>query len=162
MKTTEAITDRNGRRTTREGLDRDERALVARLRRRARTSPDWDAFDNYWTQAVPAFYAARGLGGKAVTRTAVWRIAQELSSRLASAAGVAREPVDYRDELETLILKDYPSRRAFCEATGLSQDMLSHVLAGRKDLSLPALEQALQRIGYRLRIQPAPEAKNTA
>jgi hypothetical protein len=33
--------------------------------------------------------------------------------------------------------------------------MLSQVLAGRKDLSLAALTQALERIGYRLRIMPA-------
>jgi hypothetical protein len=37
--------------------------------------------------------------------------------------------------------------------------MLSHVLAGRKDLSLSALEQALARIGYRLSIQPAVRPK---
>jgi hypothetical protein len=35
--------------------------------------------------------------------------------------------------------------------------MLSHVLAGRKDLSLARLTQALARIGYRLRIVPMPE-----
>jgi hypothetical protein len=39
---------------------------------------------------------------------------------------------------------------------GISEDMLSHVLAGRKDLSLEALTTALERIGYRLRIVPAP------
>ena len=44
-----------------------------------------------------------------------------------------------------------------CEATGLSEDMLSHVLAGRKDLSLAKLTGALGRIGYRLRIVPLPE-----
>jgi hypothetical protein len=30
------------------------------------------------------------------------------------------------------------------------------VLAGRKDLSLEALTEALRRIGYRLRLVPAP------
>jgi hypothetical protein len=39
--------------------------------------------------------------------------------------------------------------------------MLSHVLAGRKDLSLEALSKALDRIGYRLRIVPAARAKRT-
>jgi hypothetical protein len=37
--------------------------------------------------------------------------------------------------------------------------MLSHVLVGRKDLSLSALEAALERIGYRLQIRPAPAIK---
>jgi hypothetical protein len=35
--------------------------------------------------------------------------------------------------------------------------MLSPVLAGRKDLSLAKLAGALKRIGYRLRIVPAPK-----
>jgi hypothetical protein len=40
--------------------------------------------------------------------------------------------------------------------------MLSHVLAGRKDLSLAALTKALQRIGYRLCIVPMPAVKPAA
>jgi hypothetical protein len=39
--------------------------------------------------------------------------------------------------------------------------MLSHVLAGRKDLSLPALEKALGRIGYVLKMTPAPRKQRT-
>jgi len=35
-------------------------------------------------------------------------------------------------------------------------------LAGRKDLSLEKLTEALKRIGYRLRIVPAPSQKQTA
>jgi hypothetical protein len=61
---------------------------------------------------------------------------------------------DYLDQLEDLVLNHFPSRRAFCKATGLSDSMLSHVLAGRKDLSLAALTKALGRIGYQLRITP--------
>jgi hypothetical protein len=74
---------------------------------------------------------------------------------LAVAAGLARRP-DYRDELEELIRTHFPSRRAFCKATGVSEDLLSHVLAGRKHLSVPTLIQALERIGYVLHIAPAP------
>src|SRR5881275_404834 len=123
-------------------LDAEERKFLARIRRRARAQPDWDAFDNYWTVAVPAFYEPRGVPRKAVPRTILWRIAQDLSSRIAVAAGLARLG-DYRDELEELIREKFPSRRAFCEATGLSEDMLSHVLAGRKDLSLAKLTAVL-------------------
>jgi hypothetical protein len=39
--------------------------------------------------------------------------------------------------------------------------MLSHVLAGRKDLSLAGLTQALERIGYALHIRPAGPCKRT-
>jgi hypothetical protein len=92
-----------------------------------------------------------------VPRTIPWRVAQDLSGRIAVAAGLARVG-DYRDELEDLIRERFPSRRAFCEAAGLAEDMLSHVLAGRKDLSLAKLEGALKQIGCRLRIVPAPKA----
>jgi hypothetical protein len=160
MKQTDVYVDLEGHSLSLLGLDADERRLVARLRRRARTNPDWDAFDNWWTVAVPAFYQTRGLARKAVPRTVPWRIAQDLSSRLGMAAGLVRAP-DYRDELDDLIRAHFPSRRAFCEATGLSEAMLSHVLAGRKDLSLATLTRALERIGYALRIAPAPRRKRT-
>jgi hypothetical protein len=161
MRKTDEYVDLEGRALSLTGLDVEERRLVTRLRRRARSNPDWDAFDNYWTVAVPAFYTARGLSRTAVTRTVPWRIAQDLSGRLAVAAGLARVP-DYRDELEELIRTKFASRREFCKATGLSEAMLSHVLAGRKDLSLAALTEALGRIGYRLRILPSPDLKPTA
>jgi hypothetical protein len=44
---------------------------------------------------------------------------------------------------------------------GLSEPMLSHVLAGRKDLSLESLSKALDRIGYRLQITSAVKANRT-
>jgi hypothetical protein len=156
MKQTDVYVDLDGQELSLVHLDAEERKLLARIQRRARTQPDWDAFDNWWTVAVAAFYQARGLARKAVPRTIPWRIAQDQSSRIAVAAGLARLG-DYRDELEDLIRAKFPSRRAFCEATGLSEDMLSHVLAGRKDLSLQKLTGALERIGYRLRIAPAPQ-----
>jgi hypothetical protein len=64
------------------GLDADERRLVSRLRRRARTNSDWDAFENYWTRAVPAYCEAQGLSRKAIVGTPGCRIVQDLSSRL--------------------------------------------------------------------------------
>jgi hypothetical protein len=160
MKRTDVYVDLDGQEIPLVHLDAEERRLLTRIQRRAGTRPDWDAFDNWWTVAVAAFYQARGLARKAVPRTIPWRVAQDQSSRIAVAAGLARLG-DYRDELEALIRAKYPSRRAFCEATGLSEDMLSHVLAGRKDLSLPKLTGALERIGYRLRIAPAGPRKRT-
>jgi hypothetical protein len=50
-------------------------------------------------------------------------------------AGLVRSP-DYRDDLADLIDTEFPSRRAFCQAMGISEDLLSHVLANRKNLSL--------------------------
>jgi hypothetical protein len=156
MKRLEVYVDLDGREIALTGLDADERRLVARLRRRAQTHPDWTDFENYWMREVGTFFDARGMTRRASRQSAPFRIAQDLSDRLGLAAGLVR-PDDYRDELEDLIREKFPSRRAFCEATGLSEDMLSHVLSGRKDLSLAALTKALERIGYRLRILPAPE-----
>lgn len=73
------------------------------------------------------------------------------------AAGLAR-PSDYRDELETLIQSKFRTRRGFCQATGLSEDMLSHVLAKRKNLAVDTLAEALGKIGYALHIVPVPDA----
>jgi hypothetical protein len=160
MKPSDTYLDLDGNQFSLADLDPEERRLVARLRRRARTRPDWDDFDNYWMAAVAAFYDGRGLSRKQSLRKVPYRIAQDLSSRLGIAQGYIR-PDDYRDELEDLIQEHFPSRRAFCQATGLTDDMLSHVLAGRKDLSLGTLEAALARIGYRLRFAPAPEQKRT-
>ena len=155
MRRPSVYVDLDGREICLEHLGADERKLLARLRQRARNNPDWDAFDNYWTAAVPALYEARGLARKAVPQTILWRIAQDLSGRIALAAGLARNG-DYRDDLEDLVRDNFPSRRAFCEATGISEAMLSHVLAGRKDLSVKALTAALARIGYGLRIVRLP------
>jgi hypothetical protein len=158
VKRAELYVDLRGREVSLGGLDADERKLLARLRRRARTHPDWIDFGNFWTREVAAFYDARGLTRPEARQTAVYRVAQDLGSRLGIAAGLVRAP-DYRTELEDLIRRAYPTRRAFCEATGLSEDMLSHVLAGRKNMSLATLVEALQRIGYGLHVRPLAEPK---
>ncbi len=88
----------------------------------------------------------------------MFRIGQDLCSRLGLAADQVR-PDDFLSDLEELARRKFPSQRAFCRATGITPDMLSHVLAGRKDLSLEALTAALERIGYRLRIVPMPQLK---
>jgi len=142
-------------------LDKEERRLVTLLRRRAATHPDWTDFDNFWMRTVAEFYDGRGVPRKESSGTTVFRVAQDLSSRLAVASATARLP-DYRDELEELIRARFRTRRAFCKATGVSEDMLSHVLAGRKDLSMHTLSRALERIGYRLQITPVPRKRRTA
>jgi hypothetical protein len=156
MRAADDYVDLDGNAYALAGLDPEERRLIASLRRRAKLRPDWSAFANYWTAAVPAFYQARGTARLAATQTLGWRIAQDLSARLGIAAGVIRRP-DYRDELEGLILEHFRSPRAFCKATGLSERSINEVLAGRQGPSLEALARALARIGYRLRIAPAAE-----
>ena len=66
----------------------------------------------------------------------------------------------HRAQLERLVLQ-FPTRAAFCKAAGISRDMLSHVLAGRKDLSLESLSKALERVGYRLNFVQTVRPKRT-
>jgi hypothetical protein len=160
MRSADVYVTLTGQEVALTGLNREERRLLRTLERRARTHPSWTDFGNYWTREVAAFYDGRGLSRAESRRSPVYRIAQDLCSRLGIAEGLVRAP-EYRAELEELIRLKFRTRRAFCEATGLSEAMLSHVLAGRKDLSLESLSKALDRIGYRLRIVPAAKAKRT-
>jgi hypothetical protein len=137
-------------------LDAEERKFVTELQARYDNSPGWNEFENYWTSAVAEFYGARGLTRRESRRKAVYRIAQDLGNRLGIAAGLARAP-DYRDELDEIVRANFRTRREFCEATGLAEDMLSHVLAHRKHLSMETLVSALTRIGYAIRMVPQTE-----
>src|SRR3972149_1548467 len=141
-------------------LDRDERELIAELLRFAEAHPDARTTEywNFYVKRVGDFYEKRGLTRSETTKTLGWRIAQDINGRLMVASGVARLG-DYRGELENLILLKYKTRRAFCEATGLSEDMLSHVLAKRKHLCIQTLADALTRVGYTIHISPLPESK---
>jgi hypothetical protein len=137
-------------------LDPQELNLVRKLVRRATRRPDWCDFDSFWSQAVQQFYIDRGVPGEVIAQTTVFQIAQDLSGRLGVASGLVRHD-DYLADLGQIISDRFDDKnRAFCKATGISEDMLSHVLAGRKDFSMQSLEKALDKIGYVLRIQPKP------
>lgn len=132
-------------------LNEEELSLLSRLYVRFQSARDWDEYDNYWIGEVARHYDTRGISRSISRRSALYRIAQDLGGRLAVKFGQARVP-DYRDQLEQLIRDNFQSRRKFCESTGLSEDMLSHVLAHRKHLAMEKLVEALQRIGYGIRI----------
>jgi hypothetical protein len=158
MARNETYTDLDGGSYDLSALDAKERALINRCRKFIDVNPDWFKYSNYWTQEVRKLYSDRGLSRRDTTETIVWRIAEDLGSRLMVASGLARHP-DYRDEIEELIRGRFRTRREFCEATGLSEDMLSHVLAKRKHLAIDTLADALARIGYAIHIAPLPDVK---
>jgi hypothetical protein len=143
------------------GLEADEGELVERLRAEAAKSPDWTQFRNYWMAEIDRFYSAKGLSRRQIIDTTGYRIGEDLKSRLGISQGQMRLG-DYRSELEMLILKNFPTRKAFCDATGLSEDMLSHVLARRKHLAVDTLTNALEKIGYTIHITPLPDLKSTS
>ncbi len=114
---------------------------------------DSAAYRNHWVTLVSNLLSRRGLSKPAIVGSTLYRLAQDLGSRQQVQRGEARV-ADYRDELEGIVLGQFKTRRAFCEATGLSEDMLSHVLARRKHLAIDTLTEALGRVGYRLTIAP--------
>jgi len=65
-------------------------------------------------------------------------------------------PSDCEADLEWLIRERYSGAAAFCKATGLGAKELQQFLKGRGDLSVTALEEGLERIGYGLRVRPLP------
>ena len=150
--------DMNGRSYVLSTLSPDERKFINRCKKFIADHDDWYRYANYWMPEITKLYAARGLTRREIIGTISWRIAQDLSGRLMIAKGLAR-PSDYRDEIEELVRNNFSSRREFCKATGLSEDMLSHVLAKRKHLAIDTLADALARIGYALHIAPLPDAK---
>ena len=155
MSLTDAYIDFRGRGIDASSLDDEERRLIGELHKFATKHPDARTFEyaNYYVKRINEFYRMRGLSPPDVTKTVAWRIAQDINSRQMLAAGMARLG-DYRDDLEGLILKRFKTRRAFCDATGLSEDMLSHVLARRKDFGIQTLAAALAKVGYAIHITP--------
>lgn len=149
-------TDLDGRTYSVASLAADERQLIKELFDRAASKPDWGDYRNFWMAKVGDFYKARGLSRKETIGTIPYRIGQDLCSRIGIKAGFVR-PSDYRDELEGLIRTKFRTQREFCEATGLAEDMLSHVLAKRKHLAVDTLAEALAKIGYTLHIVPRTE-----
>lgn len=146
--------DLSGRTFALSGLDSEERKLLDRLREFAAERPAWWKYKNFWMTEVARLYESRGLARAQIIETILYRVGQDIGNRLGIDQGQTRLS-DYRDELEHLILTRFKTRREFCEATGLSEDMLSHVLARRKHLAIDTLNAALEKIGFTLHISPA-------
>ena len=154
MKQVDVYLDLKGREWSLGGLASAELSFIAEMKTAAKKAAEWSAFSNLWMARIDELYSDQNLTRPQIRKTVVYRICQDLDSRLAITKGMARQP-DYRDELASLIEQRFQTRRAFCEATGLSEDMLSHVLAGRKHLAINTLEESLHRIGFSLHIVPS-------
>ena len=144
-------------------LDSAEKDLLRELRSFLKKNRDWNTFTNFWVRKVGDFYEKRGLTRRETIQTPLFQVAQDMNSRLAVDLGLARAPdpnPDFRDQLIRLIIDLYSTRRAFCRETGISEGMLSHFLARRKNLRVETLSIALERIGYRLQIVPIRNGKN--
>ncbi len=146
------IADVNGYPIDASKLDGDEECLMERLHEKFSEKPDSIEFKTLWMELVVGMYDRRKMPRKEMVTKPLFKIAQYWDSQLMVEQGLATVP-HYREQLRELS-DTYPTRRAFCDATGLSEDMLSHVLHGRKELSIAALDHVLSRIGYAIRIVP--------
>lgn len=145
--------DLKGRSYPLAGLAPEERAAIERLKNFAEQVPEWSAYRNFWISEVDKLYSPQNMPRRDMLDTVVYRVGQDLGSRLGISQGKMR-PGDYRDELEQLIATRFKTRREFCDATGLAEDMLSHVLAKRKNLAIDTLAEALAKVGYAIHIVP--------
>jgi hypothetical protein len=148
-----------------KGLDDEERRLLAEVRAFLKANQDWPTYGNFWMKKIGDLYDHRGVSRSVSRNSPLFRIAQDLGSRLAVKQGWARAPnpkPDYREQLSRLITEKFHTRRGFCQKTGISEDLLSHVLAGRKDFAIETLANALERIGYRIQIVPVNGKKSAA
>lgn len=149
---TNTHTDLRGRTIDLAVLDPGELKLFRQLQKDA-VQMDTATYRIHWISKVSELLLAQGLSKPEIVSSTLYRLAQDMGSRQQVERGEARVP-DYRDELEGIIVSRFKTRRAFCEATGLSEDMLSHVLARRKHLAIDTLTEALGRVGYQLTIAP--------
>jgi hypothetical protein len=138
MKRNNQYVDLDGRVFLLRGLDDEERKLLAACQKYAKSHDSAD-YTNYWLPKVRRLYAERGLNGRQIVETPLFQIAQDMGNRIDLVAG-RLEMGDYRDELD---VTRFRTRREFCAATGLSEDLLSHVLARRKHMAIDTLTEAL-------------------
>ena len=128
-------------------LPKRDQAIALQLIERAKANPDWNEFSNWAREACQPAFAE--LAPKQIPESPLYRIAQDLEMRLGVKQGKARLP-DYRDKLEYLIRKTYPSIAAFCREVQVDQAYLSHLFGKDRDASMKKLLSMLDKLGYRL------------
>ena len=69
--------------------------------------PNWDGFTAFWLAHVDRLQPK--LTHKEITETPIFKICEDMDSRLAIKGGYAASS-DYRDELQMIIDEDFPSR----------------------------------------------------
>jgi hypothetical protein len=139
-------------------LTTEEAAVFHQARREYEESPEWHAFKQKWLNEVLSIYDRQKLPRRQAVAKPLYRAVQDLGSRLMVQDGYAKMP-SYQEQIAAIIETKFETRREFCKATGLSEDMLSHVLKGRKDVSIGTLTDSLRKIGYALAIVPLPKAR---
>jgi hypothetical protein len=146
--------DLKGREFSLAELDEDERTLLKSLEQRADHAPPWHEFANFWMKPVGELYLpwprpipVSGTAHGALPHCRGSSQPARSRARRCTCAGLPRRDRDARSHP----VQDAPR---VLRSHGLSEDMLSHVLAGRKHIAIDTLSDALSRIGCALKIVP--------
>lgn len=134
-------------------FDSEERRVFQRLMRYAARKPDWNDFTNRSWEWLKECYDPRGLSAKQIIERPLYLVAEDLEARVAIAQGKARD-ADYRDDLQRLIGESGTTCYKLARQAHISESQLSHVLKGRKNLSLAKLTTLLDALGHRITFVP--------
>jgi hypothetical protein len=124
-----------------------ERKIYKELKSYYDSNQEWTAFSNLWFAKIRR--AFKDEKPSVVVQTPIYKICQDLDSRLGLKQGYTREP-DYRDLLIDIIGSHFKSQSEFSKTVGIDPGYLSSVLAKRKHLSVEKLEQILSKTNYQI------------
>ena len=77
-------------------LTKEEKVEIEKLQYIANEATDWAIFNNLWMNTVFNFYDSSSLTRPQIRQTALYRIGQDLSSRLAIFHGLALPPKEVK------------------------------------------------------------------
>jgi transcriptional regulator with XRE-family HTH domain len=120
------------------------------------TNPEWTEFSNFWVAKIKKTFSDKE--PSLVVEEPIYKICQDLESRLGIRQGYTREP-DYRDLLADIISLRFKSRYQFCKDMGIDEGYLSNVLNKKKHLSIERLQEILEKTNYRIAFMEKMEEK---
>ena len=128
-------------------LTKREREIYSEVKAFYNLNTDWTEFSNLWITKIREAFSSTN--PSLVTKKNIYRICQDLESRLGVRQGYTRE-IDYRDLLADIINIHFKSRYQFCNKLAFDQGYLSSVLNRKKHISMNKLQEALDKINYRI------------
>ncbi len=130
-----------------DGLPAEQRTVYSEVKSFYDVNTEWTEFTNLWMSKIREVFSDKP--PSAVVGEPLYKICQDLESRLGIRQGYTREP-DYRDLLADIISLHFGSRYRFCKEIGVDEGYLSSVLNKKKNLSLEKLQEILNRTNYRI------------
>lgn len=128
-------------------LTEQQKLIYAEVKSFYDTNPEWTEFTSLWIARIKEAFA--GKQPSSVVEEPIYKICQDMDSRLGIRQGYTKEP-DYRDLLADIISRHFKSRYQFCKEIGIDEGYLSSVLAKKKHLSIEKLQEILDKIDYRI------------